>query len=95
MARMLAEAPSLRARQLAKELSWQDLLVPRWHAGSASTPDAPDPRPRALVAAALGCFSAAVHVWTASGGTLSLPALLDQAMSAVDDRRPVSGPNTT
>ena len=60
-------------------------------------PDCPggDPRPRALVAAALGCFSAAVHVWTASGGTLSLPALLDQAMSAVDDRRPVSGPNTT
>jgi hypothetical protein len=42
-----------------------------------------DPRTRALVAAALGCLNAAVDVWTAAGGTLSLPGLLDQAMSAL------------
>lgn len=70
-------------------------MVPEVAGRLGVTPDTPDPRPRALVAAALGCFSAAVHVWTASGGTLSLPALLDQAMSAVDDRTPVGGPNTT
>jgi hypothetical protein len=36
-----------------------------------------------MAAAALGCLNAAVDVWTAGGGGLSLPGLLDQTMSAL------------
>ena len=42
-----------------------------------------DPRPRALVAAALGCLNVAVDVWTAADGAIPLADLVDQAMAAV------------
>jgi AcrR family transcriptional regulator len=83
MARMLHDTPSLKARQLGKQMGWLDLLVPEVARRLGVASEACDARPRALVAAALGCLNAAVDVWTAAGGTVSLPALLDQAMSAV------------
>jgi AcrR family transcriptional regulator len=83
MARMLHDTPSLRSRQLGKQLGWLDLLVPEVARRLGVASEACDARPRALVAAALGCLNAAVDVWTASGGAASLPALLDQAMTAV------------
>jgi len=47
-------------------------------------PDEPwDPRPRALVAAALGCLNVAVDLWTAADGAVPLADLVDQAMGAV------------
>jgi AcrR family transcriptional regulator len=82
MARMLNDTPSLRARQLGKQLTWQDRLVPEVTRRLGVTNEAYDPRPRALVAAALACLNAAVDVWTASNGAVNLPTLLDQAMSA-------------
>ena len=82
-ARMLRDTPSLKARQLGKQTGWQDLLAPEVARRLGVPAAAPDPRPRALVAAALGCVNAAVDVWTATGGAASLPALLDQAMSAL------------
>lgn len=82
LARMLTETPSLRARHLSKQLNWQDRLVPEVSRRLHVTEEAYDPRPRALVAAALACLNAAVDVWTASGGAIDLPTLLDQAMSA-------------
>jgi AcrR family transcriptional regulator len=85
MSRMLRDAPSLQARQLGKQLGWQDLLAPEVARRLGVPREAPDPRPRALVAAALGCLNAAVDVWTAAGGVLPLPDLLDQAMSALAD----------
>jgi AcrR family transcriptional regulator len=83
MRRMLRDAPSLKARLLGKQMGWLDLLVPEVARRLGVAGAAPDVRPRALVAAALGCLNAAVDVWTDSGGSVSLPALLDQAMTAV------------
>jgi len=83
MSRMLHDTPSLRARQIGKQLGWQDLLAAEVARRLGVPSDAPDPRPRALVAAALGCLNAAVDVWTAADGALPLPDLLDQAMSAL------------
>jgi AcrR family transcriptional regulator len=83
MRRMLRDAPSLKARLLGKQMGWLDLLVPEVARRLGVAGPAPDVRPRALVAAALGCLNAAVDVWTDSGGSVSLPALLDQAMTAV------------
>ena len=83
MARMLHDTPSLRSRQLGKQMGWLDLLVPEVARRLGVASEACDARPRALVAAALGCLNAAVDVWTASGGTASLPDLLDQAMNAL------------
>jgi AcrR family transcriptional regulator len=81
---MLHDTPSLQARQLGKQLGWQDLLAPEI-ARRLGVPggDVHDPRPRAVVAAALGCMNVAVDVWTASDGTVDLADLVDQAMSAV------------
>jgi AcrR family transcriptional regulator len=81
--RLLRDTPSLHARQLGKQQGWQDLLAPEVARRLGVPGDAYDPRPRALVAAALGCLNAAVDVWTDSGGTVSLPALVDQAMGAL------------
>jgi regulator of sirC expression with transglutaminase-like and TPR domain len=82
-ARILRDTPSLRARQLGKQLGWQDLLATEVARRLGIPSQAPDPRPRALVAAALGCLNAAVDVWTAADGALPLPLLLDQAMGAL------------
>ena len=83
MSRMLHDTPSLRARQLGKQLGWQDLLTTEVARRLGVPTEAPDPRPRALVAAALGCLNAAADVWTAADGAIPLPVLLDQAMTAV------------
>jgi AcrR family transcriptional regulator len=85
MARLLNDTPWLKARQLGRQLSWQDLLVPEVTRRIRITNQPYDPRPRALVAAALACLNAAVDVWTASNGAVHLPTLLDQAMSALTD----------
>jgi AcrR family transcriptional regulator len=83
MSRMLHDTPSLRARQLGKQLGWQDLLAPEIARRLGVSSQAPDPRPRAVVAAALGCLNAAVDAWTASDGSADLADLVDQAMNAV------------
>jgi AcrR family transcriptional regulator len=82
LARMFRDTPSLKARHLCRQLSWQDLLVPEIGRRLGVTDGAPDPRPQALVGAALACLNAAVDVWTAGEGTVNLSVLLEQAMSA-------------
>ncbi|MGO8894571.1 MAG: TetR family transcriptional regulator [Streptosporangiaceae bacterium] len=81
--RILHDTPSLQARQLGKQLGWQDLLAPEVARRLGVPGDDHDPRPRALVAAALGCLNVAVDVWTAADGVIPLADLVDQAMSAV------------
>ena len=81
--RMLQEAPSLRARHDEKQLRWQEMMVPEitWRLGAS--PDQPeDPRPNALVAAALACLDAASMGWVACEGAVPLTVLLDRAMGA-------------
>jgi AcrR family transcriptional regulator len=85
-ARMLHEAPSLKASHLGKQLSWwRDLLVPEIARRIGSKNKRYDPRPRAIVAAALACLNAAVEMWTDSNAAVDLPLLLDQAMSALNE----------
>jgi AcrR family transcriptional regulator len=84
LGRMFAGTPSLQARHLERQARWQALLVPEVARRlGVGVDDEADPRPRALVAAAVGCLDAAVHAWQLSDGTADLGALLDRAMSAL------------
>jgi AcrR family transcriptional regulator len=87
VARMFESTPSLKIRRLGKQLTWHELLVPEIARRLRVDDNAHDPRPRALVAAALACLSAAVATWTEADGTVDLPGLLDQAMSALSRQR--------
>ncbi|MEU8803264.1 helix-turn-helix domain-containing protein [Spirillospora sp. NPDC048819] len=82
--RMLNDTPGLMASQLARRSRWRELLVPHLHARLTPEGASPhDPRPLALAGAALACYEATQATWLASGGTLSVGLLLDDAMSAV------------
>jgi AcrR family transcriptional regulator len=83
MHRMLRDTPSLQARQLGKQVGWQELLAPEVARRLGVCGDPYDPRPRALVAAALGCLNVAVDMCALSEGTLDMADLLDQAMGAL------------
>lgn len=84
LARIYHEAPSLRARHLEKHLAWQELLAPdiERRLGIAGGPS-PDPRARAVIAAALSCLDVAVEAWRASDGTADVVQLFDDAVAAV------------
>jgi AcrR family transcriptional regulator len=83
LARMFAEVPSLQARHLERQASWQALLVPEVARRLGTDHDEADPRARAVVAAALGCLDAAAYAWVSSGGTTDFGRVLDAAMHAV------------
>lgn len=85
MARLMNDTPALRARQLSRQLVWQDLLGPEIARRLGISYEADDLGPRALVAAAIACLNVAGEVWTSSNGALALPELFDQAMSALSD----------
>lgn len=82
LARMLYETPALKVRQFGKQLGWSALLTPEIARRLRIADDAGDPRPRALVAAALACLNAAVETWSALDGGVGLPFLVEQAMGA-------------
>ncbi len=83
-ARVWHAAPSLRARHLEKHLRWQELLAPDISRRLGTPPGrAPDPRARAVVAAALACLDTAVDAWRESDGRADLEELYDLAVSAV------------
>jgi AcrR family transcriptional regulator len=83
MHRMLRDTPSLQARQLGKQMGWQELLAPEVARRLGVSGDPYDPRPRALVAAALGCLNVAIDVCALSEGAVDMADLLDQAMGAL------------
>ncbi|MFJ2235145.1 TetR family transcriptional regulator [Streptomyces sp. NPDC087859] len=84
--RMLQQTPSLRARHFEKQLQWQEQMVPEIARRLEASPGRPeDPRPTALVAAALACLDAAARGWVACEGTVSLADLLDRAMGALTE----------
>jgi len=87
-ARRLAELartnPALATRHQEKLASWHDLLAPEIARRVGSDPrDPTDPRPRALIAAALSCLEAAVVAWIASHGTQQLAQILRRAMDSI------------
>lgn len=81
--RMLSETPSLRARHWGKQQAWQGLLVPEVARRMSADSTGADPRPSAIVAAALACLDASTAAWLACDGSIALSDLLDQAMGAV------------
>lgn len=84
--RMLHETPSLRARYFEKQMTWQKLLVPEITRRMGAKPDDPqDPRPRALVTAALACLDAAAIAWVACEAAIPMPVMLDRAMGVLTD----------
>lgn len=87
LGRMLAETPSLKARQVEKQARWQELLIPEVSTRLGLADDPSDPRPRALVAAALGCLDAAFQAWATTDGGVGMPAFIDRAMDVVAARR--------
>lgn len=82
--RMLAETPSLRARQLEKRLQWLEMLVPDIERRLGVAPGSTgDPRAPAIVSSALACLDVAVEAWTRGGGESSIEDLYDAAVAAV------------
>jgi AcrR family transcriptional regulator len=84
LARLYRDATSLRARHLEKHLRWQTLLAPdvQRRLGLPAT-DEPDPRARALIAAALACLDIAVEAWCESDGEADPVQLFDDAVAAI------------
>lgn len=64
-------------------MSWQASLIPEVARRLGVTDDPADPRPAALVAAALGSLSAATNAWVAGDGERSLGRLVDSAMASL------------
>jgi hypothetical protein len=92
MVRMFAETPSLQARHLERQVRWSGALVPEVARRLGADPDdATDPRPRAIVAAALGSLEAAIAAWRLSDGHADLGDLLDRAIGAVASCSPSRG----
>ena len=83
VARLIHRNPSLRARHFEKTMSWQASLVPEVARRLGVADDPVDPRPSALVAAALGSLSAATNAWVAGDGRDSLSRLVDSAMRSL------------
>jgi AcrR family transcriptional regulator len=81
--RITDQSPALRAGRVEQQKQWQDLLTPLVAERMALPPADRDPRPAALTAAALACFSVANGVWLQSDGTESLRQLVDDAMHAL------------
>ncbi|MFD3685532.1 TetR family transcriptional regulator [Nocardiopsis sp. NPDC058631] len=87
IARMMHQAPSLRARHLEKHLAWQELLVPELarrlrHTHGFDEVTA-EHRAAAIVATALTCLDVATATWMRLDGEVPLEGLWDEAVAAV------------
>ena len=84
LARLIASTPALAARHREKNAQWHQILRPEIARRLAADPDDhTDPRPDAVIAAALGCVEAALAAWTAGDQPQALSAILDQSMGAI------------
>lgn len=84
--RLVLSTPSLRARYVQKRLNWQSELLPVIQSRMGLDHDPRDPRPRALVAAAIACADAAIETWVASRESLDVVELYDQCVAAVREQ---------
>ncbi len=84
LAALAVKTPALAALEQEKQAKFRALIAPEIARRLGSAPDdTTDPRPRALIASALGCLEAAVAAWIASNGTQQLGRLLDRAMGSI------------
>ncbi len=92
VATLIKTTPALTTVHQEKLASWQALLTTEIarrlssHPGPADAGTASDPRPRALIAAALSCFDAAVAAWAAGNGAQRLEDLLARAMDSINSQ---------
>ncbi|VVJ17660.1 Transcriptional regulator [Amycolatopsis camponoti] len=84
LAALAVATPALAALNQEKHAKFRALIAPELARRLGSDPDDPaDPRPRALIAGALGCLEAAVAAWIAGDGKQQLGRLLDRAMDSI------------
>jgi regulator of sirC expression with transglutaminase-like and TPR domain len=84
LAQLARTTPVLATLHREKQASWQNLLAPEIARRLGADPhDATDPRPRALIAAALSCVEVIIAAWAASNGTQQLPQVLYRAMDSI------------
>ncbi|PRY27451.1 TetR family transcriptional regulator [Pseudosporangium ferrugineum] len=96
--RVVLETPALLAAYLQKlqEIQEAVALGLRERAAAAGRPyPADDPTPRALTAAAFGCFVAAQHSWLASGASTPLADAVDRAMATLAPATEAQAPAQT
>lgn len=83
LAQLVTSTPALAGKHHEKNARWQALLRPevarRLGTGEGN---ASDPRPSAIIAAALGCVDASIGAWLAVDGTEPLGEILDSAMGS-------------
>lgn len=85
LAALAVATPALATVQRDKQAKFHALITPELARRLGADLDDPtDPRPRALIAGALGCLDAAVAAWIAGNGKQQLGQLLDRAMDAIN-----------
>lgn len=83
LAALIAATPGLAAYQHEKHARWCAALYPEVSRRIGSDPEGDtDPRPRAIIAAALACFDAAISVWATAEQEMPLSPILQRAMDA-------------
>lgn len=83
LAALIAATPALAAFQHEKHAQWSDALHPEVSRRiGADHADGTDPRAAATIAAALGCFDAAVKAWSTTPSTPPIATILHRAMDA-------------
>ncbi|MGV2983272.1 TetR family transcriptional regulator [Microbacterium sp. AGC85] len=83
LAALIAATPGLAAFQHEKHARWSAALHPEVSRRIGAEPaDSTDPRAAAVIAAALGCFDAAVKTWSSTEPTPPIASLLHRAMDA-------------
>ena len=91
LAALAVVTPALATLNQEKQARFRALIEPELARRLGSDPDDPtDPRPRALIASALGCLEAAVAAWIAGDGKQQLGQLLDRAMDSISSDLPES-----
>ena len=76
----MLSAPGLRAAAMENQIATQELILAALQRRDGV---APDLRTRVLVGASLGALTTAVTVWVESDGETELPALIDEALTAL------------
>jgi AcrR family transcriptional regulator len=79
--KLMLSTPGLRAAAMENQLATQELILAALHQRDGV---APDLRTRVLVGATLGALTTAVMVWVESDGETELPALIDDALAALN-----------
>jgi AcrR family transcriptional regulator len=84
LTRLIVNTPALSARHREKNARWHELLRPEIARRLGGDPsDAGDPRPSAVIAAALACVEVTLAAWTSNDRPEPLSEILDRAMGAV------------